>query len=163
MSGKEKVQIEVDVSTNKLHVQHATCPNGHQLCTDEKKIHGFPSLKVKIKYKDQEGILYLDPEYGSYDNIFEGVKMPKGGTAEFFCPECGTTLTDPQDTCQLCSSPMFVFNLPNGGIIEGCLKNGCVYHKMKIVDAEQLIARTFENNTMESYLQIFNRKSAMKI
>jgi len=82
MSGKEKVQIEVDISSHKLHVQHATCPNGHQLCSDEKKIHGFPALKVKIKYKDKEGILYLDPEYGSYDNVFEGVTMPKGGVAE---------------------------------------------------------------------------------
>jgi hypothetical protein len=47
---------------------------------------------------------------------------------------------------------MFVFNLPKGGIIEGCLKNGCVYHKMKIIDAEQLVARSFENSTLESYL-----------
>ena len=152
MSKNEKVEIQVDVISNKLHVKHATCPNGHQLCSDEKKIHGYPALKVKVKYKNQEGTLYLDPTYGSYDNIFEGITMPKGGVAEFFCPECGTSLTDPQDTCQLCSSPMFVFNLPNGGIIEGCLKNGCVYHKMKIIDAEQLIARTFENNTLESYL-----------
>ena len=47
MPRKEKVQIEVDVSKKKLHVQHATCPKGHQLCCDEKKIHGFPALKVK--------------------------------------------------------------------------------------------------------------------
>jgi hypothetical protein len=92
MPGKDKVQIEVDVSKKKLHVQHATCPKGHQLCTDEKKIHGFPALKVKVKYNDQEGILYLDPEYGSYDNVFEGVTMPKGGVAEFFCTECGNLI-----------------------------------------------------------------------
>ena len=44
MSEKDKVQIEVDVSKNKLHVQHATCPNGHQLCTDKKKNTWFPPL-----------------------------------------------------------------------------------------------------------------------
>ena len=69
-----------------------------------------------------------------------------------FCPECGVNLKDPEDVCQLCASPMFVLHLPNGGIAEGCLKKGCMFHKMKIVDAEKQIARTFENNTLESYL-----------
>lgn len=152
MSGKEKVQIEIEVAANKLNVKHVKCPKGHQLCCDEKKIHGFPSIKLKVKYKNKEGFIYLDPIYGSYDNVEEGLSIPKNGVAEFFCPECGISLTDPMDTCQLCSSPMFILELPNGGIVEGCLKKGCVYHKMKIVDAEQLIARSFENSTLESYL-----------
>ena len=153
MSAKEKLQIEVEVSSKKLSVKHATCPNGHLLCSNDSiKIHGHPAIKVKIRYKSKEGYLYLDPVYGSYDNIFEGISMPKGAVAEFFCPECGVSLTDPSETCQLCSSPMFVFHLPKGGIIEGCLKKGCIFHKMKIVDAEQQIARSFENNTLESYL-----------
>ena len=153
MPGKEKVQIEVEVSSTQLNVKHATCPNGHLLCCDESvKIHNHPAIKVKVKYKDKEGLLYLDPIYGSYDNIFKGISMPKGGVAEFFCPECGVSLTDPSESCQLCSSPMFVFHLPKGGIVEGCLKNGCLFHKMKIVDAEQQLARSFENSTLESYL-----------
>jgi predicted RNA-binding Zn-ribbon protein involved in translation (DUF1610 family) len=152
MAKKEKVQIEVEVSSEILNVKHATCSKGHELCCSEKKIHGHQALKVKAKYKDQEGLMHLDPIYGSYDNIEEGMSMPKGGVAEFFCPECGENLTDSNDTCQLCSSPMFIFHLPNGGIVEGCLKKGCLFHKMKIVDAEQQIARSFENNTMESFL-----------
>jgi hypothetical protein len=152
MAAKEKVQIEVEVSSQKLEVKHATCPKGHQLRDDTKNIHGHSALKVKVKFKEEEGILYLDPIYGSYDNIEEGIKLPKGGVVEIFCPECGVSLKDATDTCQMCSSPMFVFNLPNGGIVEGCLKKGCVYHKMKIVDAEKQISRSFENNTLESYL-----------
>ena len=152
MANKEKVQIEVEVSSEKLNVKHATCPNGHQLSDESALIHDHPSLKVKIRFKDKKGFLYLDPIYGSYDNKFEGISMPKSGVAEMFCPECNVSLTDPNDTCQLCSSPMFVFHLPKGGIVEGCLKNGCLFHKMKIVDAEQQIARSFENNTLESYL-----------
>ncbi len=152
MPGKEKVQIEVEISSKKLNVKHVTCPNGHQLCCDSKKIHGHPSIKLKVRYKEQDGFIYLDPIYGSYDNVEEGLSIPKGGVAEFFCPECGVSLTDHADTCQLCSSPMFVLELPKGGIVEGCLKKGCIFHKMKIVDAEQQIARSFENNTLESYL-----------
>jgi len=153
MAKKEKVQIEVEVKAKKLSVHNATCPKGHSLCSEDKvKIHEHPAIKVKIRYKGKEGMLFLDPVYGSYDNIFEGITMPKGGVAEFFCPECGVSLTDPIDRCQLCSSPMFVFHLPKGGIVEGCLKNGCLFHKMKIVDAEQQLARSFENSTLESYL-----------
>ena len=153
MAKKEKVQIEVEVSTKKLSVHHATCPNGHTLCCDDSvKIHGHSAIKVKIRYKGKEGLLYLDPVYGSYDNIFEGISMPKGGVAEFFCPKCGISLTDPVDRCQQCSSPMFIFHLSKGGIVEGCLKKGCIFHKMKIVDAEQQIARSFENSTLESFL-----------
>lgn len=152
MAKKQKVQIEVEVSSEKLSVKHATCPNGHQLCCSDKEIHGHPALKAKVRYKDKEGLLYLDPVYGSYKNIEEGISLPKGAIVELFCPECNISLTEPHDTCQLCSSPMFIIELPKGGIVEGCLKKGCVYHKMKIVDAEQQIARSFENSTLESYL-----------
>ena len=153
MPKKEKVQVEVEVKSKKISVHHAACPNGHQLCCDEAvKIHDKPGIKVKVRYKDKTGFVYLDPTYGSYDNLFEGIDMPKGSVAEFFCPQCDVSLTDPHETCQLCSSPMFVFHLPKGGIIEGCLRKGCMFHKMKIVDAEQQVARMFENNTMESFL-----------
>ena len=56
MSGKEKVQIEVEVSSNQLNVKHATCPKGHVLCCDESvKIHNHPAIKVKVRYKEKEG------------------------------------------------------------------------------------------------------------
>jgi hypothetical protein len=152
MAGKEKVQIEVEVPTKNLHVNHAACPNGHLLQDDKVKIHGDPALKVNIKIGSKEGILYIDPVYGRYDNKVENITLKKGDVVEMFCPECGVNLGDPNDTCQLCSSPMFIFHLPRGGIIEGCTKNGCVFHKLKIVDAEKQVSRLFENSTMESYL-----------
>jgi hypothetical protein len=152
MAGKEKVQIEVEVSTKKLHVQHVTCPKGHSLQDENVKIHGDASLKVKIKCRGKEGMLYIDPVYGRYDNIEEGIKLKKGDVVKMYCPECGMDLTDPHEICQLCASPMFIFSLPRGGIVEGCTKKGCLFHKMKIVDAEQQISRLFENSTMESFL-----------
>jgi len=152
MPEKEKIEIEVEVPAQKLHVSHVHCPKGHSLMDPEVKIHGFPAIKVKVTYRDQEGYLYLDPVYGSHDNIEKGIDIPSGAVVDFLCPECGESLKDPQDTCQLCSSPMFVFHLPKGGIIEGCLKKGCFYHRLKIVDAEQQVARLFINDTLESYL-----------
>ena len=152
MVKKEKLHIEVEVPSKKFHVEHVYCPNGHSLCDEEKKIHGYPAIKVKVTIGAKEGIIYLDPVYGSFDNIEEGISIPNGGVVELFCLECGVNLTDPDESCQLCASPMFIFQLPKGGIVEGCLKKGCHYHKMKIVDAEQQISRLFENDTLESYL-----------
>jgi len=151
MKSKEKIQIEVEVPSSTLNVQHAACPKGHLFRDEKVKIHGNPSLKVKVRNRGKEGFLYLDPVYGSFDNI-EEVTIKKGDVVEMFCPECGVSLKDTHETCQVCSSPMFTFHLPKGGIIEGCLKKGCFFHKLKIVDAEQQLSRSFENNTLESYL-----------
>ena len=152
MAKKEKVNIEVEVPHKKLRVTHATCPKGHMLQDSRIKIHREPSLKVKVRCRGKEGFLYLDPVYGRYDNIEENIKLREGDVVEMFCPECGISLRDTEETCQLCASPMFIFHLPGGGIVEGCTKKGCLFHKMKIVDAEKQFVRMFENSTLESYL-----------
>jgi len=148
MSEKEKVQIEIDVSKHPLHVEHPTCSKGHSLKCELVKIHDYSSIKVKTTYKDNSGFIYIDPIYGSFDNIFEGMHVPEGELVKLFCPECDENLTAKNDTCQVCSSPMFVFHLPNNGIIEGCLKKGCMFHKLKIIDAEEQVARLFEERML---------------
>ncbi len=152
MKEKEKLNIEIEVPSKKIHVNHAFCSNGHSLCDPETKINGYPAIKVKVKHGNSDGLLFIDPVYGSYENIEEGIDIPQGGVVELFCPECGVNLKDPDERCHLCASPMFQFQLPKGGIVEGCLKKGCYYHKMKIVDHEEQISRLFKNDTLESYL-----------
>ncbi|MBN2426328.1 MAG: hypothetical protein JXR46_02590 [Calditrichaceae bacterium] len=152
MNTKEKIRIEIEMPTDSLKVEHATCPNGHLLADPTVKINGKPSIKVKVRYKDQEGLIYLDPVYGSYENIERGISIPKGAVVDFFCPVCGADLKNPDEFCQVCSSSMFMFHLPHGGIIEGCLKKGCMFHKLDIVDSEQQLARLFTNDTMSSFL-----------
>ena len=152
MGKKEKIQIEVEVPSSTLNVQHASCPKGHLLRDENVKIHGNPSLKVKIRRKKQEGLLFIDPVYGSFDNIEKDITLAHGDVVEMFCPECGISLKDPHETCQVCSSPMFTFHLPKGGIVEGCTKKGCFFHKLKILDTEKQISRSFENSTLESFL-----------
>lgn len=152
MAKKEKIQIELEVPSKVLEVKNVTCPNGHKLFDEEVKFEGNPSLKAKVKYKNQTGFIYLDPVYGSFNKIEEGIKIPDNAVAEFFCPECNVSLTDAHETCKLCASPLFVLHLPNNSVAEGCLKKGCLYHKIKIVDAEQQLGRLFEDSTLESYL-----------
>ena len=148
MAPKENVQIEIDISKHKLHVDHPTCSNGHSLRCEGVKIHDFPSIKVKASYKNNHGFLYIDPIYGSFDNIIDGMHVPDGEVVEIYCPECEENLTAQDDTCQVCLSPMFLFHLPNNGIVEGCLKKGCMFHKLKIVDAEEQVARLFEDRML---------------
>lgn len=149
---KEKIQIEIDVPSKKLYVQNATCPNGHSLSDKKVKIHDHPSLKVKIVTNKKEGFLYIDPLYGSYDNIEKNVTMHDGDVAEFFCPECGVSLMDPDTNCSICSSQMFIFHLPHGSFVEGCTKKGCMFHKLKLVSGEQQMGRLFDDSTLESFL-----------
>lgn len=152
MKRKEKIQIEVELPSDALHVEHASCPNGHQLIDESVKIHGKAAIKVKVRYKGKVGHLFIDPVYGSYDNIEEGVSVTRGGVYDIYCPECDVSLKEAGELCQVCSSPLFVLELPHGGIVEACQKKGCAFHKMKIVDTEQQVARLFENDTLESFL-----------
>ena len=152
MSEKEKLHIEVEVPSREIHVEHVFCSKGHSLCDPDTLIHNYPAIKVKVRCQGKEGFLFIDPVYGSYDHLEKGIEIPPGAVAEFRCPECGVSLQDPEETCQLCASPLYVFHLPKGGIIEGCLKKGCLYHKMTLVDTEQQVARLFKNDTLESYL-----------
>jgi len=145
---KENVQIEIDTSKHKLHVDHPSCSNGHSLKCDHVKIHDYSSIKVKARYKNNSGFIYIDPIYGSFDNIIEGMHVPDGEVVELLCPQCDENLTAKDDSCQVCLSPMFLFHLPNNGVVEGCLKKGCMFHKLKIVDAEEQVSRLFEERML---------------
>lgn len=155
MEKNEKIQVEISVPSGSLNVRHAQCPNGHSLIDPEMKIGGHPAVKVKVSASGKSGMIYLDPVYGSYDNIEKGIDIPMDAIAEFFCPECDISLTDTHENCHLCSSPLYVFHLPKGSIVEGCLKKGCFFHQMKIVDGEEQMVRLFSNisnSTLESFL-----------
>ena len=155
MSKSEKIQVEISVPAKALNVKNAKCPNGHSLMDPEVKIGGYQAVKVNVTCGDEKGVIYLDPVYGSYDHIEEGIKIKDDCVVEFLCPECNTRLTDKHENCHLCSSPLYVFHLPKGSIVEGCLKKGCLFHKMKIVDSEEQMGRLFSdisNSTLESFL-----------
>ncbi|MBD3386315.1 hypothetical protein GF407_15500 [candidate division KSB1 bacterium] len=149
MPNKETVQMEMPAKM--IVIQHASCPRGHDLMNPDHKIHGHAAVTVKVKYKDREGMIHLDPVYGSYDNESD-IEIPKDGVAEFFCPECGISLVDPDQSCNLCSAPMFAFMLPNHGIIEGCSRQGCRFHHLKIVTSDELMDRLNDEHILDSYL-----------
>jgi len=114
-----------------IDIQHACCPKGCDLMSEEVKIRGMKSITVKVKSKDNEGLLYLDPEFGKYAHQSD-FDIPKGEIVEFYCPHCGVSLEDESEKCSICASPVFTLEIPKEGMITGCLKKGCFGHTLKI-------------------------------
>jgi len=67
--------------------------------------------------------------------------IPEGVVVEMFCPACGGSLKVEHEKCDFCFSPMFALYLPNGGILEGCLKSGCHQHKLVLVDVHEQLGK----------------------
>jgi len=151
MKNKEKEIIEIEIPSKGIRVQHATCPNGHSLMDPDHKINRYPSITVKAKYKDLEGMIHLDPVYGSFKTVSE-IKVPEGEEVEFFCPQCGVTLTFDDIKCEECGASMFGVYLPRGGRVEACLRNGCQFHNLKMVDGKELLEKLDEYHTLDSFL-----------
>jgi hypothetical protein len=151
MPKHQKELLEIEIPSQSLRLQHASCPNGHSLMDPDHKIDGYPSVTVVAKHKTGEGQIHLDPVYGSFKTVSE-IEVPERGVVEFFCPECHASLNDEKQTCGVCSAPMFALQLPYGGIVEGCLRNGCQFHNLKLVSGEELVKRLYEEHTLDAYL-----------
>lgn len=148
---KSKDIIELQVPSKVLRIQTASCPNGHSLMDENHLINGYASVTVLAKYHDEIGQIHLDPIYGSFKNISQ-ITIPEGELVEFLCPTCQVSLQDADQHCSICSAPMFVMHLPKGGIVEGCLRNGCQFHNLKLVSSEELVSRLYESHTLDAYL-----------
>jgi predicted RNA-binding Zn-ribbon protein involved in translation (DUF1610 family) len=137
-------------NTNLFHqpqivdIQHAHCPNGCDLMTDKVKKNGLKTIAVKIRWQDKEGMIYLDPEFGSYDNVMD-FEIPPGEIVQFYCPHCGISLQHEHDLCRSCSAPTFAMELPGEGQIIGCLRKGCFEHTLKIESFAAMQLRMEEN------------------
>jgi len=120
-----------------IDIQHAQCSSGCNLITDEKLINGMKAIKVKAKFDDQEGIIFLDPEFGSYHHVTE-LDIPEGKVVDFNCPECGVSLVDKEDLCKTCSSPMLSLEIPKEGVVAACTKKGCFDHALRIDSFDEM-------------------------
>ncbi|HNS74093.1 MAG TPA: hypothetical protein PKI81_11845 [bacterium] len=148
---KNKDIVELEVPSKVLRIQNAGCPNGHSLMDEDHLINGYPSVAVLARYRDETGLIHLDPIYGSFKNISQ-ITVPDGELVEFLCPTCKVSLQDADQRCSVCSAPMFAMQLPKGGIVEGCLRNGCQFHSLKLVSSDELVKRLYESHSLDSYL-----------
>ncbi|MCK4413746.1 MAG: hypothetical protein KAY32_09395 [Candidatus Eisenbacteria sp.] len=144
-------RVEIMVPHGQFVVRQARCPQGCDLMDAEHPIHDHHSIHVEATCEGQTGSLYLDPVYGSHDNIAE-LEIPKGEIVEFTCPHCGTSLSDPDRSCAKCSAGIFTIHLPKGGFIEACRRGGCLNHRLQLVTGEQAMQRVFDELGMDAFL-----------
>jgi hypothetical protein len=122
-----------------LVIEELTCSKGHSLLSDAVKIHGEPSVKIKVKLGNEEGLIFIDAYWGSHAKLFSFLPDLKKDQyiADVRCPECNTSLIINEkcavDSCE--SHKTIEFNLPGGkNKIYVCAKLGCPGHRIDIVD-----------------------------
>lgn len=145
---REKVILRLPEGA--LGVRHASCPKGCDLMDPEAPIHDLPSIRVEVRAEGRKGTVHLDPLYGRFESIHDW-EPPLGSIVEFACPACGESLQSDEGTCQICAAPLFALHLKSG-IVEGCLRRGCLYHRMTVVGSDELMQRLFDERAQDSYL-----------
>ena len=151
MLKKNKEIISLGIPSRALRIQHACCANGHSLMDSTHTINGYSSIKILIRAGGHEGVIFLDPVYGSFSNV-KKFDLPKETIVEFYCPECQVNMESREYKCTECGSPMFEVHLPNGGKVAGCLKDGCHYHLLKLESGKELFDRLEKDETLDLYL-----------
>lgn len=130
--------------SQEVDIQSAHCANGCDLMSENVKINGLKAIAVKIRWQNKEGMIFLDPKFGSYENISE-IEVPQGEVVDLICPHCGISLRHECDLCRSCSAPTFAMELPDEGQIIGCLRKGCFEHTLKIESFAAMQLRMEEN------------------
>jgi light-regulated signal transduction histidine kinase (bacteriophytochrome) len=72
--------------------------------------------------------------YGSSEHQLGGMPPLEEGV-ELSCPECSTSLLAEGERCPKCDAPIYAFEVPLKGLVQGCLKEGCGWHSWEQVDS----------------------------
>jgi hypothetical protein len=130
-----------------LLVESLFCPKGHSLVVDSVRIHGEPSIKLKVEISRQAGFLFVDAFWGSHAKLFSFIPRLAGGPAyvEACCPYCGASIAErwpcPQAGCG--SDRSLLLMLPGGkNKIHVCARLGCPGHELDITDMPERLVHT---------------------
>lgn len=135
-----------------LVVEELRCPNGHSLISESVRIHGEPSIRVRIRPEEGAGLIFLDSFWGSHAKLYSFIPSARDQVdyIDAFCPECGVSMAVadacPHDTCG--SEKSLLFHLPgahNGVYV--CARLGCPAHFLSITNLPRgVVERVSEIN-----------------
>jgi len=117
-----------------LQIKSAVCRKRHELVDRKFQINGKPAITMRYRHQDQSGLIHLNPMYGSDEHQLTGLP-PLADDVELVCPECVTSLIAEGERCPKCNAPIFVFEVPLKGLVQGCLRAGCGWHRWEQVDS----------------------------
>ncbi len=117
-----------------LQIKRALCRKRHDLVDRKIQIDGKPAISMRYKKKKETGLIYLSPMYGSDAHKLNG--MPDfDKEVQLMCPDCSASLIADGEFCPDCGSPIYAFEVPLKGLVQGCLKEGCGWHRWEQVDS----------------------------
>jgi len=120
--------------TGVLQIKRALCPKRHDLVDRKVRIDAKPAISMRFRKKEQSGLIYLNPMYGSDGHRLNDMPALEEGV-ELVCPDCSTSLIVEDEFCPQCDSPIYAFEVPLKGIVQGCLRGGCGWHRWEQVDS----------------------------
>jgi two-component system NtrC family sensor kinase len=132
--------ISISTSSLKLspygitHIKKALCPKRHDLTDSEVKIEGMPSIKLRVYSNGKSGLIYLDPVYGRNKHLINIDLNTKD--LRIVCPHCEFSLVGSNKLCPECNAPIYSFEVPSQGKVEGCVSKDCSWQKWDAVDAD---------------------------
>ena len=117
-----------------LQIKRALCPKRHDLVDRKIRIDAKPAISMRFRKKKHTGLIHLNPMYGSNEHRL-GDMPPLEDGVELLCPDCSTSLIAEGELCPKCGSPIYSFEVPLKGLVQGCLREGCDWHSWKHVDS----------------------------
>ena len=118
-----------------LQIKRALCRKRHDLVDRKVRIDGKPAITMKFRYKEDTGLIHLDPMYGSANHQLDSMPPIEKGV-ELQCPDCSVSLMAEGEQCPDCGAPLYVFEVPLKGLVQGCLREGCGWHRWEQVDSD---------------------------
>jgi two-component system NtrC family sensor kinase len=117
-----------------LQIKRALCRKRHDLVDRKIQIDGKPAISMRYRKNKQTGLIHLNPMYGSNEHKLND--MPDfDKEVELMCPDCSASLIVDREPCPDCGSPIYAFEVPLKGLVQGCLKEGCGWHSWEQVDS----------------------------
>ena len=117
-----------------LQIKSAQCRKRHDLVDRKIKIGDKPAITLRWAKGEKDGLIHLDPMYGSHEHRLGDMPLLEEGV-DLQCPECMVSLLAEGETCPLCESPIFAFEVPLKGLVYGCLHEGCGWSRWEQVDS----------------------------
>jgi len=117
-----------------LQIKRALCRKRHDLVDRKVQIDGKPAISMRYRKKKDTGLIHLNPMYGSNEHRLNDMPAIETGV-ELQCPDCSTSLMAEGELCPKCEAPIYAFEVPLKGLVQGCLRDGCGWHRWEQVDS----------------------------
>ncbi|MCW8926624.1 MAG: HAMP domain-containing protein, partial [Xanthomonadales bacterium] len=103
-----------------LQIKRALCRKRHDLVDRKVQIDAKPAISMRYRKKKQTGLIHLNPMYGSTNHRLGDMPPLKEGV-DLMCPDCSASLIAEGETCPKCGAPIYAFEVPLKGLVQGCL------------------------------------------